>query len=123
MKRSKNILKKVFILLFVCTMLFSNFPVFAEEQTDTFTTYTFNSEGNAVNSPEAYKFIAEYDGRAMGTDRLKNPSDLFVDKQNNIYITDKGNNRIIILNNDLIIGLILSIVAFIITNNQLKKQN
>ena len=85
MKRSKNILKKVFILLFVCTMLFSNFPVFAEEQTDTFTTYTFNSEGNAVNSPEAYKFIAEYDGRAMGTDRLKNPSDLFVDKQNNIY--------------------------------------
>lgn len=32
-------------------------------------------------------------------------------------------NYKIILNNDLIIGLILSIVAFIITNNQLKKQN
>lgn len=32
-------------------------------------------------------------------------------------------NYKIILNNDLIIGLILSIVAFILTNNQLKKQN
>ena len=32
-------------------------------------------------------------------------------------------NYKIILNNDLIIGLILSIIAFILTNNQLKKQN
>ena len=32
-------------------------------------------------------------------------------------------NYTISLNNDLIIGLILSIIAFIITNNQLKKQN
>lgn len=107
MKRSKSSLKKVFIWLFVFTMLFSNFSVFAEEQADTFTTYTFDSEGNAVNSPEAYKFIAEYDGRAMGTDGLKNPSDLFVDKQNNIYITDKGNNRIIILNNDFTLKTVI----------------
>ena len=88
-------------------MLFSNFPVFAKEQMDTFTTYTFDSVGNAVNSPEAYKFINEYDGKAMGLDSLKNPSDLFVDKQKQIYITDKGNNRIIILNSDFTLKTVI----------------
>mgnify|MGYP000303016542 FL=1 len=29
----------------------------------------------------------------------------------------------IVFNNDLVIGIILSIIAFILTNNQLKKQN
>ena len=32
-------------------------------------------------------------------------------------------NYKIVFNNDLVIGIILSIIAFILTNNQLKKQN
>lgn len=69
-------------------------------QMDTFTTYTYNENGDAVNSPAAYEFVREYAGNDMRVGELSSPSDIFVDRQQNIYIVDTGNNRIVILNPD-----------------------
>lgn len=65
-----------------------------------YTTYTYDEEGNAVNSPAAYEFIKEYAGTDLRVGTLTNPSDIFVDQEQNIYIVDTGNNRVIILNKE-----------------------
>lgn len=62
-----------------------------------YTTYTYDKTGMALESPHAYVPGEEYDGRALGITDLADASDIFVDKKQNIYIADTGNNRIIVL--------------------------
>jgi tetratricopeptide (TPR) repeat protein len=62
-----------------------------------YTTYTFDKDGWALESPNAYEPAEEYDGRSLGLTNLADASDIFVDKNNRIYIADTGNSRIIIL--------------------------
>ena len=99
MVKIKHNWKKLIALVALVCMLFPN-TVLASEQTSTYTTYTFNADGNAVNSPDAYQFVEEYDGETLGVGSLNKPSDLYIDSQKQIYIVDKGNNRIVVLNPD-----------------------
>lgn len=98
--------KRLIALLAIVCMLFPN-TVFAAGQTSTYTTYTFDVNGYAVNSPDAYQFVEEYDGRTLGIDELNKPSDIHVDSQGQIYIVDKGNNRIVVLNPDFTVKKIV----------------
>ncbi len=53
-----------------------------------------------ITIPNLYEAVKEtYLFGKAGT--LKNPNDLFIDKQDNIYIADTGNNRIVKLNPDM----------------------
>lgn len=61
--------------------------------------YTYNSKNEAVPSINAYQFQRTIDGRKEGFGILNNPQDIFVDKQDNLYILDSGNCRVVILNN------------------------
>lgn len=70
------------------------------QQMSTYTTYTYDNYGNIVESPGAYQFVREYAGTDLRVGALNHPSDIFVDKQQNIYIADMGNNRVVILNPD-----------------------
>lgn len=107
MNKLKLYTKRLLMGLFSGLLIISSLGLSASAES-TYTTYTFNSKGKAVNSPDAYQFIAEYDGKFFGTDSLKDPCDLFVDKNNNIYIVDKGNNRIVILNSDFSLKKIIA---------------
>lgn len=100
MKRRKQKWKIVFTLFALIIGFLWDSETTLARQMDTYTTYTFNEYGNAVNSPAAYKFVREYAGSDLRVGELNNPSDIFVDKQQNIYIVDTGNNRVIILNPD-----------------------
>lgn len=63
-------------------------------------TYTYSSTGFALYSPDAYTPVMTVDSAYIGLDSKKgldDPRDLFVDDQDNIYIADAANNRIVVL--------------------------
>ena len=63
-------------------------------------TYTYSSTGFPLYSPDAYTPVMTVDSAYIGLDSKKgldDPRDLFVDDQDNIYIADAANNRIVVL--------------------------
>ena len=85
-------------LLFMCLMavllILCAFPAAAYTSYDT---YTYNYDGSAQKTPDAYvprKFPMD---TAISTLGLSEPSQIVTDEQENVYIADKGNNRIVIL--------------------------
>ncbi len=62
-------------------------------------TYTYSIGGKPLYSPDAYSAYQSLDATDMGLETpLNNPADLVTDDQENVYIADAGNNRIVILN-------------------------
>lgn len=65
--------------------------------------YTYNVYGQAVAAPVGYVPDDKITYQDMGTTALKSPSDMFIyndGEQDLIFITDTGNNRIVILDAD-----------------------
>ena len=61
-------------------------------------TFTYENEDNKpVPSTNVYQVKVVIDESVMGTTRMKSPTDIFVDNNDNIYIIDAGNSRILIL--------------------------
>ncbi len=95
-------MKKVTRILVFVMMLLMVFPI-ASFAIIPYETYTYGIDGWAVPSPDAYvpdimvdsAYIGELAG---GLDTpLMEPSDIEADANGNIYITDRGNNRIVVL--------------------------
>ena len=62
-------------------------------------TYTYSSSGFALYSPDAYTPVTTVDSNYIGLDAKKgieDPRDLYVDDEDNVYIADAKNNRIIV---------------------------
>lgn len=59
--------------------------------------YMYDYWGNAVPTPQAYLSSLVIKGESLGIGALKDPSDLCVSENGNIYIADTGNDRIICL--------------------------
>ena len=86
------------VFVFVCALLML-LPLSAFA-TIPYSTYTYSIDGLVLDSPDAYvpDGSSAYTFTKMGLDKdLNSPSDIESDGQGNIYITDKGNNRIVIL--------------------------
>ena len=64
------------------------------------TDYVVDGSGNEVSIPQTHRVtdMILYLGEAGGS--LSQPSDLFVDKNDNIYIADTGNNRVVKLDRE-----------------------
>ena len=61
-------------------------------------TYTYDIHGEALYSPDAYTALKPVDSDFMGLElALDNPNDMVVDADQNVYIADTGNNRIVVL--------------------------
>ena len=94
-------LTKVLILVIVAVMLFGTVYSSAAEPYDT---YTYSIDGEPLKSPHAYSAIDSYDSIGMGLSKTSvsslssSVSDIVTDSAANVYIADKGNNRIIVLN-------------------------
>lgn len=59
--------------------------------------YNYSYWGDAVAAPSAYQASNLLTGESLGVRELKNPSDIYVTSDQQIYVLDSGNNRIIIL--------------------------
>ena len=63
-----------------------------------YSTYTYSIDGFALMSPDAYTPDRQIDSAYMGVEpAIDDPRDLVVDQNNNIYIADAANNRIVVL--------------------------
>lgn len=64
-----------------------------------YATYTYSIDGEVLDSPDAYVPEKIVNSVSLGLDvKLKNPSDIESDSEGNLYITDKENNRLVVLN-------------------------
>lgn len=65
-----------------------------------YSTYTYSIDGDVLDSPDAYVPDQLVNSVSLGLDvKLKNPSDIESDEAGNLYITDKENNRVVVLDN------------------------
>ena len=65
-------------------------------------TYTYDIDGNMMESPDAYVPSEVVDSASIGlATPMESPSDITVDNDGNVYVADGGNNRIIVMNNRL----------------------
>ena len=97
----KSKLTKIFILSLALLLLFGSIPAFAYESYDT---YTYSIDGKPVKSPPAYAADDMITSTKMkltdskfGGKALVDTADIFADVDGNVYLADKGNNRIVIL--------------------------
>ena len=91
MKKNVRIYNRIFSMIFIALsfMLISQITAHAND---------FVMEGGVkVPIPDAYTFDRSIDVTGNFS-RLSNPTDLFVDKQGNLYVADAGNNRILKFN-------------------------
>ena len=84
----------VLCLLFVLATVIS----IPAEAASMYQTYTYSIDGKALYSPDAYTATKTIDAAAMGLDlSLLNASDIATDENENLYVVDSENNRIICL--------------------------
>jgi sugar lactone lactonase YvrE len=93
---------KIFILALALVMIFGTVSAFAVAPYDT---YTYSIDGLPLQSPPAYDATQVLDSLGMKigdvTPELPNlvsASDIVTDCDGNVYISDTGNNRIVVLN-------------------------
>ncbi len=95
MKKTSKILIAALCLMVLVSCIS---PIFAA--TAPYSTYTYSMSGTSMESPDAYvpeRLITNYD---IGITSLKSAKDLFFDKEGNLYISDTGNNRVIVCDYD-----------------------
>lgn len=95
MKKTSKILIAALCLMVLVSCIS---PAFAA--TAPYSTYTYSMSGTSMESPDAYvpeRLITNYD---IGITSLKSAKDLFFDKEGNLYISDTGNNRVIVCDYD-----------------------
>ncbi len=72
---------------------------------DAYDTYTYSIDGLSMKSPAAYSAsvsMNSYDiglvSDKFGTKTLTDAADIFADSDGNVYVADRGNNRIVVMN-------------------------
>lgn len=68
---------------------------------DTGKSYQYNQRGQSVAAPAGYVCRQVIYGEELGIGSLNKPQDLAVDEEGRLYIADTGNNRIVVLQEDL----------------------
>ncbi len=96
----KKSLVKVLLLALTLVLIFGSVNVLAFNAYDT---YTYSIDGEPLKSPTAYEALDSFD--SLSIDLVKNTGkklneaeDIFADEDGKLYIADKKNNRIVILN-------------------------
>jgi len=74
-----------------------------------YTTYTYAKDGTPRQSPTVYSPVTNVDSAYMGLElALKDPRDICVDNDGNVYIVDMGNNRVVVLDQNYSVKFIIS---------------
>ena len=88
-------MKKLSRILIALMALMTIFTVVAGAAAP-YATYTYSSTGFVLNSPEAYVPDRIVDSAYIGlSTAFADPRDLFVDPDQNVYLVDAKNNRVI----------------------------
>ena len=91
---------KILVISFALAFMLSTVSMAA---TAPYKTYTYDINNDTLLSPHAYVPDKEITNFDMNMDTpLSGPKDIFVDKNNNIYISDTGNKRVVVCDPEFI---------------------
>lgn len=65
-----------------------------------YTSYTYDFWGEAVPAPQAYLPTRFIRGTDLGVGAFRDPRDIHVSPEGNVYIADTGNNRVVVLDQE-----------------------
>ena len=98
-------MKKITKVLVFALLIVMVFGAVQASAYSSYETYTYSIDGNPLKSPDAYRADGVFDSLSMhiidvspNMPTLSSASDLVTDNDGNVYIADKGNNRIVVLN-------------------------
>lgn len=91
-------MKKLLICLMALTMLCGSAVSVSADVP--YHSYNYSFEGTKSDSPAGYTPERVITGYDIGTTHFKNPNDIFVDNNKNIYVVDTDNKRIVVMDKD-----------------------
>lgn len=91
--------KKGIVMLMLAVILHVN--VINVQAKTTYPSYTYNEWNESTPAPDSYVPFKVRNGWEMGSGALKEPKDFFMNKEGKLYISDTGNNRIVITDTNL----------------------
>ena len=104
----KKKISSVCALLFVLLMIASSL-ILPASAASPYQTYTYSISGTALYSPDAYTPDKVVDSTYMGLDvALADPSDIVLDEKQNVYLADRENDRIVVLDRYFKVKFIIS---------------
>ncbi len=99
--RMKNYLKKIIVSLLAVAMLLAatEVPALADELP--YDTYRYDYREDIVMTPAAYVPDGSITASMFGIENFKEPQDLCIAENGEIYVADTGNNRIVVLDPEM----------------------
>lgn len=94
-----KILRKLMCFLLLAAVMGSVIP--SAHAQDTFNSYTYDEWDESQKAPAGYEPVMVKNGMEIGTGNWKTPNDFFMDDEGLLYVADTGNNRLIVLNEEL----------------------
>lgn len=105
-------MKKAYLIFILIVSILSNSNlVYASSVNLPYDTYNYDYRKYIIRTPAAYLPDKSITGNELGTTPFFNPQDFCLDKEENVYVADTGNNRIVVLNNTMD-GVIKIITSF-----------
>lgn len=92
--------KRFLAAAFAGVYMISSASFMAVSADEPYDVYNYDRWGEAIPSQAGYIADRAVSGDDLGIGHFKDPSDLFKDKDNNFYIADTGNNRIVIVDSE-----------------------
>ena len=93
-----NMRRLLVMIMVFC--LFGAIANIAASASELYSNYIYDHNQQKIEEPQAYIPERIIDGPSLGIASLRDPTDLFVAPNGEIYIADTGNNRILVLSND-----------------------
>ncbi len=99
--KKKMKLKKIFGAIALSVMvLLSSMTVRAEDDVP-YDTYNYNYWKDVVKTPAAYVPNGSITGETIGTTSFKEPQDICISGDGEVYLADTGNNRIVVMDSKM----------------------
>ena len=93
-------LKKFLAAAFAGVLMIGNVSALSVGAEEPYDVYNYDRWGEPIPSQAGYIADRAVSGDDLGVGHFKDPSDLFKDADNNFYIVDTGNSRIVIVDSE-----------------------
>lgn len=104
-----NTFRKLLVCFLMLAVVVSMIPTVHAQST--FNSYTYDEWDESQKTPAGYEPVLVKNGMEIGTGNWKTPSDFFMSDDGLLYVADTGNERIIVLNEDLELQEIMETVT------------
>ena len=102
-------MRKLMVCLLLAVLVSSMIPTAYAQ--DTFNSYTYDEWDESQKAPAGYAPVMVKNGMEIGTGNWKTPSDFFMDDDGLLYVADTGNERLIVLDENLELQEIIETVT------------